>query len=371
MSPSFVPLVSRAGAQALRLPTVSRCWHLSSPDGAAGLREGDMAVPALRGPGDVLVRVRAASINPLDSAMARGYGRVALGGLRAAARELYSCSSPGPLVLGRDFSGEVVAVGRGVAGLQPGDAVWGAVHPASTGCHAQYWVGNQACLGPAPHNLSWTEAASIPYAGLTAWAALRAGLASGTGKAVVLGAGGGVGRLALQLLARHHGWEVIAVAREDCRAEVEAAGAVRLLDYTAPDHAVQLAGLPPQDLVLDCAGLGETSFYLKRLLRPRGNLVTLTSPVLANTDRLGILPGAAASLASLATLNLPLLPSATSLRWAFFTTDRPALEQLRELAESGLLRPAVTRVFPFCQMVEAFREAERGHSRGKIVVEVE
>ena len=195
--------------------------------------------PTLSRPSDVLVRVCAASVNPLgtssmvaqfqcfintyqkhflfsiiegfpptDSMMVQGYGREVLGFLRSA-EKLSGLSGGGdlassalPRVLGRDLSGEVVAVGRHVTRVRPGDHVWGAVFPAHEGTHQQYAALDERCLAAKPSSATHLEAASLPYAGLTAWAALQTGGVARGSRVLVVGGAGGVGSIAIQLLAR-------------------------------------------------------------------------------------------------------------------------------------------------------------------------
>ena len=170
----------------------------------------------------------------------------------------------------------------------------------------------QEMLSPAPKPLKHIEAASIPYAGLTAWSAIAttSNLQEGSSKGarvLLLGAGGGVGDIALQLLSRHFGAVVTAVVSGEAGAErALRCGASQVLDYTDSDYQHQLLQLDRFDLVLDSAGVGTSPDSLKpllSLLRYRGCIVTLSSPLLQNTDSLGLMPGFASSLASLVTLN--------------------------------------------------------------------
>ena len=114
--------------------------------------------------------------------MCRGYGRQVLSSLRS----LESCSYEFPRVLGRDFSGSVVAVGGDVRGVGVGDEVWGAIYPSQEGSHQDYCLASQNCLSLKPDSLSHVEAASLPYTALTAWSALSSlGLRPGSRALVV------------------------------------------------------------------------------------------------------------------------------------------------------------------------------------------
>ena len=117
------------------VPSRMKAWQLTNFDGVKNLAMRDTNVPTITSPKTVLVKVKAASLNPLDIMMAKGYGKEILGRLRTIAGVNYECF---PLVLGRDFSGEVVDVGMDVMEYAPGDEVWGALFPTSQGSLAEY-----------------------------------------------------------------------------------------------------------------------------------------------------------------------------------------------------------------------------------------
>ena len=195
-------------------------WKLHDYKGISSLKlVENLPIPSIKKAKDVLVEVRAASLNNLDVVMtgtlklynkqmsthiyilnnflihAEGYGRVAF-------EKLYN--SQLPLILGRDFAGVVKAVGDGVKHLKPGDEVMGVVRPQSvTGSFTQFIVVPSDCVVMKPNNLTMIEAASIPYAGLTAWAGWKnaggLGQVSNGKHVLVMGAAGGVGSIAIQL----------------------------------------------------------------------------------------------------------------------------------------------------------------------------
>ena len=268
----------------------------------------------------------------------------------------------------------MVAVGAGGRGLEVGEEVWGAAPPWAAGTHQQYAALAAEHLAPRPAALGALEAAAIPYAGLTALAALSTagGLAEGAGgRAVVLGAAGGVGDLATQLLSGHFGAEVTAVVAADAAERAERCGARRVLDYRHPRHLEHLLQLPPQEVVLDCAGLGASPAALRRLLpllAPGGRLVTLSSPVLRHTDALGLLPGLAASLADLACSNVASLPRGATVRWAYYAPSQAHLATLGRLVRRGRLVPPPLTTFPLARAAEAYARVEAGALRGKVVL---
>ena len=343
------------------------------------------SLPAMLGPSQILVKVKAASVNPLDVMMSHSYGMTvldSLGRLESVSRGL---AQPPilPTVLGRDFSGIVVQGGPLVRkSLTPGAAVWGATFPGSQGCHQEYVVVEEGILAPMPSGLNHLEAASIPYAGLTAWSAIStsAGLQEGSSKGarvLLLGAGGGVGDIALQLLSRHFGANVTAVVSGEAGAErALRCGASQVLDYKEPDYQHQLLQLDRFDIVLDSAGVGTSPDSVKpllSLLRHRGCIVSLSSPLLQNTDSQGLIPGFASSLASLATLNASSLQerSRSTVRWAYFMPNSKALSTMSWLVKMGRLIPPPISAFPLGKAGEAYAKVEAGGLRGKVVIDME
>ena len=195
---------------------VMSAWQLRDYGGIQSLElVKDLPIPKITSPKDVLVEIKAASVNVLDAWMpgkifhiaiitivdlghyllTDGYGKVLF-------EKIFRTHLP--LILGRDFAGVIKAVGKGVTDLKPGDEVMGVIPPQSgTGSHAQFLVVSSSLVVVKPPNLTMIEAASIPYAGLTAWAGLvsSGGLKEvSNGKQVlVMGAAGGVGSIAVQL----------------------------------------------------------------------------------------------------------------------------------------------------------------------------
>ena len=297
--------------------------------------------------------------------MCRGYGRQVLSSLRS----LESCSYEFPRVLGRDFSGSVVAVGGDVRGVGVGDEVWGAVYPSQEGSHQDYCLASQNCLSLKPDSLSHVEAASLPYTALTAWSALSSlGLRPGS-RALVVGGAGGVGLLACQLLQKYYRSHVTVAASEEYHHTLAQYGDFQLIDNRQNPLALQQ--IDKVDLVLDCAGLGleSNSLAVRTILASGGSFVSLTSPLLSNTDRLGVLPGLASSLKTFLELNLN--KSSQQYKWAFYQPDSGALEIFRKLTDNKTIRPCVNSVYSFDNLIEAYHRVEAGHLNGKVVIDLE
>ncbi|XP_035825343.1 reticulon-4-interacting protein 1 homolog, mitochondrial isoform X2 [Aplysia californica] len=249
----------------------------------------------IKSPNEILVKVHAASVNPIDVRMMDGYGRKLINVLRAQ-KGFMKSGTEFPLILGRDFSGTVIETGRGVKKFQAGDEVWGALSPERPGTHAEYAVVSQDEISLKPKNIMHTEAASIPYVAATTWAALctvgelREHKAAGK-RLLVLGGSGGIGTFAIQL-AKSWGMHVTTTCSGDAIDLVTALGADVAVDYKTGGPWRQLGQMSKFDLILDTIG-GESTSRAASLLGSWKNskLVTIVSPILKNSDNLGVLPG--------------------------------------------------------------------------------
>lgn len=218
-----------------------RALRLHAYGGPGELALEAARVPALRAPDEVLVRVRAAGLNPLDVAMTRGYGARVLAALRALDRiRGGEAELELPLVCGREFLGTVERAGP-TARLRRGTRVWGVVPPYCSGAHAEYAVVRDAWLGAAPAALSDAACGGAPYAALTACAALRA---AGTVRRVLVLGLGGVGQAAVQLLSAR-GAHVTVGCTRDLHSLALELGAARALDRHAPDYDALLEEAGP------------------------------------------------------------------------------------------------------------------------------
>jgi NADPH:quinone reductase-like Zn-dependent oxidoreductase len=281
------------------------------------------------GPGDVLIRLRAASLNHLDVWVRKGLPSV-----------------PKPRILGADGAGVVEAVGEDVTDFQPGDEVFG----GCSGAFAEYVSAKSLARKPA--NVSFEEAASVPIAGLTALQGLREHGKVQSGQRVLInGASGGVGTLAIQV-AKALGADVTAVVSTHNVELARALGADRVVDRTHEDFTRMDARY---DLVLDVAG-GHSWSSLRRVLAPHGRVVLVG----AHANR--------SPLRHIAALRLASLPRRRDLVFFIAKFNKPDVETLRELLESGKIKPAIERVYPFAQIADALQYMGQGHARAKLVV---
>jgi len=309
------------------------------------------------GPLDLLVRVEAVAVNPVDTKVRSG-----LPGPKAGAP---------PRLLGWDVAGVVEAIGNAVERFAPGDRVWFAGDISRPGCNAERVLVEEAICGRRPANLSAADAAALPLTALTAWEALfeRLGLdpegADAGRSLLIIGGAGGVGSIAIQL-ARRAGLVVIATAsRPESRAWCERMGASHVVDHSQP-LVPQLAalGLPEVDAI---ANFSDTDAYwpaMAELIRPQRAIVAIVG--------------------NRAPLDLNLLKAkSASFHWEFMftrpqfrTPDRgrqgEILERLAELVEAGEIQSTgVTRLEPISpgNLAQAHALLESGRTLGKIVLE--
>ena len=291
--------------------------------------------------GEVLVRMEAASINSGDIHLMRGEPRMV--------RLFFGLRRPRVAGRGMDLAGTVVAIGADAVGLSIGDRVVG----AHTDTLAEYVAVPVKRLSRIPDGLSFTDAASLPIAGNTAIAILdrcRVGAAS---RVLVIGAGGGVGTLTVQLAAER-GAEVWATCGARAEETLRSLGATRTFDYRTTD----LTSLPPGtfDAIVDIAG--EPPLPLLRALLRDGGSVALVGGEGGRV--LGPLPRIVRSMFA--------ARRGRSFR-SIAAVTRPAVtEQLLELAASGRLTPAIERTFALADAQAALAHVDAGHTVGKVVV---
>ncbi|XP_017267501.1 reticulon-4-interacting protein 1 homolog, mitochondrial [Kryptolebias marmoratus] len=335
----------------------------------------EIVIPAFNSANEVLIKVNAAGLNPLDVSMRGGYGATLLNLRRDPLSVMNTCSEF-PLILGRDLSGVVVDCGSGVTHFAPGDEVWAAIPPWKQGSLAEYVTLTEYEVSHKPKSLSHVEAASIPYVANTALSALvsAGGLCrenASDKRVLITGASGGVGTFSIQLL-KAWGAHVTVTCSQNAEGLVRGLGADEVVDYTAGDVAEQLDVMEKFDFILDNVG-GDTEQWASGLLKPWSGAkhVTLVSPLLLNTDSMGLLDGMFRALFSLHNRAFQnVISNGVFYRWAFYAPDGPALDDVCRLVDTGKILPVVEAQFSFAQVPQAFQKLEDGHSRGKTVIKV-
>ncbi|HZD79775.1 MAG TPA: NADP-dependent oxidoreductase [Actinomycetota bacterium] len=283
------------------------------------------------GEGELLVRVHAAGVNPVDAGVRSGRARALVGA------EL-------PYVPGFDVSGIVAEGGPGVTEFEVGDEVFAMIDLRRGGGYAEYAIVRQEEAASKPARATFEEAAALPLAALTSWQALfdNAGLREGD-VVLIHGGSGGVGSVAVQL-AKWRGATVIATASERNQDFLRELGADVAIDYQSQRFEDIARDV---DVVLDPIG-GETQARSLRVLKDGGTLVAL----------IGLTPEARSPGRDIRVRTMLVHPDADQLR------------RIAGLVDEGRLRPMVSRVFPIEGAPEAHEQIETGHTRGKVVLEI-
>ncbi|MFD5283179.1 NADP-dependent oxidoreductase [Streptomyces rubrogriseus] len=284
-------------------------------------------------PNEVLVRVRAAGVNPTD------WKHRATGGF---------LGEP-PFVLGWDVSGVVESVGIGVAAFRPGDEVFGMLsYPFGHGSHAEYVTAPARTFTRKPSGIDHVQAGALPLVSLTAWQALveRAEVQPGQ-RVLVHAAAGGVGHVAVQI-AKARGARVIGTASAAKHEFLRSLGADETVDYRETDFAEAVKDV---DVVLDTIG-GDTSLRSLRVLRPGGVVVSIlpvgSDDFYEEAGRLGV----------------------RAVRM-LVDADRAGMEEIARLVGAGRLRATIAQTFPLAEAARAHALGETGRTTGKLVLEVD
>jgi NADPH:quinone reductase-like Zn-dependent oxidoreductase len=301
---------------------------LNGYDGLASLRIAEVVTPE-PGPNDVLVKVRAASVNPVDAKITRGYA---------------GTSRPLPHVLGRDCAGVIAKLGSAVTGFKVGDEVYGVADAARWGTHAEYVAMPAATVARKPAGLSDIDAGSLPISGLSAYAGIVTTGKLARGQRVLIHAGaGGVGSFAVQL-AKHLGATVAATAGGKNVDFVRSLGADQVIDYTKTDFSKAIKDV---DLVFDLIG-GDVRFNSFSVLKPGGAISHISVPPMTQAPP----------------------RSDVEVKAAPVKYDTALLDRISALVQSKAVKPTVTAVFPLSDAVKSYEHVMTGHARGKVMLDM-
>lgn len=332
----------------MRAVAFTRSLPVADPDSLV-----DIIVDRPRpGSNDLLVKVEAVSVNPVDTKVRR------------------ATDSPQPRILGFDAAGTVEAVGEAVTLFRPGDAVFYAGSILRPGSNAEYQLVDERIVGLKPKSLDFATAAAIPLTSITAWELLfdRIGVQKGEGadkrSLLILGGAGGVGSMAIQIARALTGLTVIATAsRPESRDWVRSLGAHHVVDHSAP-LAPQLAaiGLPEVDIILSLTGTAGHAAVLPDLVAPEGHIGLIDDPGAFDA--------------------IPYKRKAVGIHWeSMFTRpifgtptlvrQHQLLTEVAELVDAGRLRSTLTKTLgPIhaANLREAHSLVESGRTIGKIVL---
>ncbi len=318
------------------------------------VRLEDVPVPSI-GPADLLVRVHAASVNPVDF-------KIRSGKLKLLWKPRM------PLVLGCDLAGVVAEVGAQVTRFKPGDAIYARLDKERIGAFAEFAAVREGAAALMPTNASFTEAASLPLVALTAWQALVEIGKLRAGQRVLIHAGsGGVGSVAIQL-AHHFGATVLTTVGQRNLELAKRLGADLAIDYrsTRFEEVAQDC-----DLVLDVAG-GDTLVRCFQCVKPGGVVVSIGgTPSAAFARSWGLNPLLVFAIRLMSRkVTAAARRSGARYEYLFMHADGEQLAEITRLVESGAIRPLVEQTFPLDQVREALASCEAGRTTGKVVIQV-
>jgi len=322
-----------------------------------GLDQGvfaDIPKPALK-PDEILVRVHAAGLNPIDYMIPKGTFKPML-------------RFQLPATLGSDLAGVVVEVGIRVTRFKPGDAVFASIFDLAMGALAEFAVVPESAAALKPSNLDFVQAASIPMVGLTSWQALKERAKLKPGQKVFIPAGsGGIGTFAIQL-AKHLGAKVGTTTSTGNMELVKSLGADEVIDYKKQEFEEVLR---EYDAVLGTVR-GDALEKSLRILKPKSNVVSLVGPPDVTFARARRMNSFMKFVFGLLSRKIRRLAKKRDVTYSFLFVhpDGRQLAEIGELLQSGRIQPVIDKVFPFDQAKEALAYLEKGRAKGKVVVRV-
>jgi len=316
------------------------------------LRVGDVPSPK-PGPSDILVRVHAASVNPVDFKLRDGK-------LRLLRRYRF------PIILGHDCAGEVVQVGEDVTQFKVGDRIFSRPRNGRIGTFAEFIAIDQSEAALMPPNLNYHEAASLPLVALTSWQALvDVAQLKPRQQLLIPAASGGVGTFAIQL-AKHIGAEVWTTTSGKNLEFVKSLGADHAINYQDEDFEKRVNNL---DVVFDTLG-GDSLDRSFAITRPNGWVVSIAgSPDYRNAEEMGLdmLRSLLLRVVGLR-VNSRARRAGVNYRFIFMKPLGEELAQIAALISEGVIKPVVDRIFPISECQSAIEYSASGRARGKIVI---
>ncbi|BAP41541.1 alcohol dehydrogenase GroES-like domain/oxidoreductase, zinc-binding dehydrogenase family protein [Pseudomonas sp. StFLB209] len=313
---------------------------------------GELPEPKV-GANDVLVQIKATSINPLDAKIRSGEFKQILP---------YTF----PLILGNDLAGVVVRVGPGVRQFKPGDEVYARPAQDRIGTFAELISVDQDSLALKPHNINMEQAASLPLVALTAWQVLVETAQLKKGQKVLIHAGsGGVGSVAIQL-ARHLGAFVATTTSTPNVEWVKALGADIVIDYKKQDFETALNDYDVVVNSLDPVVLKKSVNCLK----PGGLLVSISGPPTPEFGDAQGLSWPIKQILRLLSFRIRKISHAAGVKYSFvfMRANGAQLKEITSLVESGAIKPVIDKVYPFTSIADALTYVEQGRVKGKVVI---
>ena len=318
------------------------------------LEFAEIARPTI-GPHELLVKVHAAGLNPIDNVIPTGSFKPIL-------------KFQLPTTMGSDLAGMVVETGSGVTRFKVGDAVFASVFDTGCGSLVEYVAVAEGAAALKPANLDFVQAASIPMVGLTSWQAFTEGAALAPGQKVFIPAGsGGIGTFAIQL-AKHLGAHVGTTTSSANVALVRSLGADDVIDYKKQEFDELLKGY---DAVLGTVR-GDALERSLRILAPNATVMSLVGPPDAAFARRRGMNWLLKCVFSLLSRKIIRLAKQRNARYTFLFVrpDGAQLGKIGALLEQGRIRPVIDQVFPFERSIEGLAYLAQGRAKGKVVVQM-
>jgi NADPH:quinone reductase-like Zn-dependent oxidoreductase len=323
----------------------------------------DLDVPKPKS-NQLLVKVNASSVNPIDLMKREGYGKTIFEKQR---KPLF------PWVLGSDFSGTVVEVGSKISGFNIDDEVWGCSSNANSGTHSEFVCIDVDEVTHKPRNINHLEAASLPYAALTTWSALvrwsglRPNDLSGK-KVFIQGGAGGVGCFSIQLF-KSLGCEVATTCSKKNIELVKSLGANQVIDYNEHNFEDVLHDF---DIAYDLLGDSVLNNSIERCCNILNNssdshYITLTHPLVNTLDSKGLLMGVPHALYLRQKQKQKFNP--INIHWSIYRPSLSGLEQLTQLVEDETIKPIIDSIYPIGDLSSAHEKIATGHVSGKVVID--
>lgn len=315
----------------------------------------DVDFPLLQ-PDEILIKVYAAGLNPIDNIIPTGIFKPVL-------------HFKLPATLGSDLSGVVIAVGSRVSRFTPGDEIFASIFDMGTGSLAEFVTVPQSAAAMKPANLDFVQAASLPMVSLTSWQALKERARIQMGQKVFIPAGsGGIGTFAIQL-AKHFGATVGTTTSTGNVEWVSRLGADEVVDYKKQEFENVLSGY---DIVLGTIR-GDAIEKSTQILKPGGQIVSLIGPLDAAFARVRGLNFLLRFVFGLMSRKIMRLSKKRGITYSFLFVrpDGAQLSEIGKLIETEHIKPVIDKVFSFAQAKEALAYLAEGHAKGKVVVKMQ
>jgi NADPH:quinone reductase-like Zn-dependent oxidoreductase len=325
--------------------------------------EKDIDLPKPK-PNQILIKVHASSVNPIDLMKREGYGRAIFEKQR---KILF------PWILGSDFSGSVVELGSKVTGFNIDDEVWGCTSNANSGTHSEFVCIDVDEVTHKPDNINHMEAASLPYVALTTWSALVrwSGLRPNDlkGKRVFIqGGAGGVGCFSIQLF-KNLGCEIATTCSKKNIELVQSLGANQVIDYNEENFEDVLHNFDiAYDLLGDHVSHNSIDKCCKILTQsPDSHYITLTHPLVNTLDSKGLIMGVPHALYLRQVQKNKYRP--INIHWSIYRPSLSGLEQLTQLVQEETIKPVIDSVYAIEDLQLAHQKIATGHVSGKVVID--